>query len=73
MEVAEAFCRAETCKVRAADGARVAGGIRGSGVCSGNSGDMLEKASAEVYREVCGDAFLRDLYGPGGLSAGKKE
>ena len=73
-EVAEAFCRAEACKSRAVDGTRVAGGlIRGGVVCSSNSGGLLEKASTEVFWVVCGDVFLRDLFGPRGLSAGKEE
>jgi hypothetical protein len=33
----------------------------------------LEKASAEVIWEVCGDVFIRDLCGPRGLLAGKEE
>ena len=72
-EVAEAFCRAEACKGRAVDGGRVAGGFRGSVVCSSDGGGLLEKASAEVMWKVCGDVFLRDLCGPRGLSAGKEE
>ena len=48
-EVTEAFCRAETYKDRAVDRARVAGGFRGSIVCSGNGGGLIEKASTEVF------------------------
>ncbi len=72
-EMAEAFCRAEACKGRNVDGAHVAGGFRGIVVCSGSSGGLLEKVSAEVFREVCGDAFNRDRCGPRSFSVGKKE
>jgi len=72
-EVAEAFCRDESCKGRTVDGARVAGGFRESVVCSSNGGGLLKKAITEVFREVRGDVFLRDLCGPRGLSAGKEE
>ena len=72
-EVAEAFCRHGASKGWAVDGARVAGRSRGRVVCSSNSGGLLEKASAEVFWEVCGDVFTRDLCGPRGLSADKEE
>ena len=48
-EVAEAFCRGEACKGRAVDRAGVAGGFRWSVVRSGNGGDLMEKASTEVF------------------------
>ena len=49
-EVAEALCRAEACKGRALDRARVTGGFRWSVVCSDNGGGLMEKASTEVFR-----------------------
>ena len=47
-EVAEAFCRAEACKGRAEDSARVAGEFRWCVVRSGNGRGLVEKASTEV-------------------------
>ena len=47
-EVAEAFCRVKARKVWDEDRAWVVGGFRWGGVCSGNGGDLMEKASMEV-------------------------
>ena len=68
--MAEAFGGAEAYEGRAVDGADVAGGFEGAVVGSGNCGVLLLETDEEVFWEVCGDEFLRDVGGPWCLAAG---
>ena len=72
-EVAEAFCRAEARKGRAEDRAWVAGRFRWGVVRSGNGGGPMEKASTEVFWQVCGYECRRDFRDPGCLSVGEED
>ncbi len=70
-EVAEAFCRAETCKSSVVDGARVSGRFGRSVTSADNGWDLSEEALSEVRGEVVGDVFSRNGRCPRGLSAGE--
>ncbi len=53
--------------------ARVSGWFGRGVVCSGDCGDLLEEAVAEVLWDMEGYKCVRDFGGPGGLPASEEE
>ncbi len=68
-EVSEAFCRVEASESWVVYCAWVAGRFGKGVVCSGDCGDLLEEAVAEVFWDMEGDKCVRDFGGPRGLPA----